>query len=368
MPFRTRTAVSGAVLATAAVLLCPVAAVARPTAVPAAPGPSVAPAPGDGTAPGTADRPYFYLEGAPGTVMSDRLSLSNPTGRTVTVRLGSSTPGSWLTLASTEVKVPPHTRASVPFTVTVPRDAAPGDHPGALSATFVGPSPGGGKGSGTGGDKGSGEGVGKGSGAKGGGPGKGGEAGGRDDVPVHLRVTGAALSALSVEQVSVDGRGGRGGAAVIRYTLVNRGNTVLTPRLAVHADGLFGPLLRRAPRTLPLALRPGRSVDLTEKWPDPPGLDAVDVRLTVTAGGGAHGSATATYTAVPWAAVAGPAVLLAAGGGGLAVLRRRRRGTGASGVRRAESVPRTAGDARPSEGGRTDAAGQLASTGSGARS
>lgn len=375
MPFRTRTAVSGAVLATAAVLLCPAVAVARPAAVPAAPGPSAAPAPGDGTAPGTADRPYFYLEGAPGTVMGDRLSLSNPTGRTVTVRLRSSTPGSWLTLASTEVKVPPHTRASVPFTVTVPRDAAPGDHPGALSATFVGPAPGGGKGSGTGGDKDSakGGGKGKGSGAKGGGPdrGKGGEAGGRDDVPVHLRVTGAALSALSVEQVSVDGRGGRGGrdgAAVIRYTLVNRGNTVLTPRLAVHADGLFGPLLRRATRTLPLALRPGRSVDLTEKWPDPPGLDAVDVRLTVTAGGGAHGSATATYTAVPWAAVAGPAVLLAAGGGGLAVLRRRRRGTGASGVRRAESVPRTAGDARPSEGGRTDAAGQLASTGSGARS
>ncbi|MGX1758749.1 COG1470 family protein [Streptomyces lydicus] len=334
MPFRTRTAVSGVVLATAAVLPCSAAAVARPAAAPAPPGWSAAPAPGDGAAPGTPDRPYFYLEGAPGTVMSDRLSLSNPTGHTVTVRLRGSTPGAWLTLASTEVKVPPHTRASVPFTVTVPRGAAPGERSGSLRVT-------GGRGSG---------------------------AGGRDAVPVHLRVTGAALSALSVENVSVGGRGERGGAAVIRYTLVNRGNTVLTPRLAVHADGLFGPVLRRATRTLPVALRPGQSTDLTEKWPNPPGLDAVDVRLAVTAGGGAHGSATVTYTAVPWGVVAGPAALLAAGGGGLVVLRRRRRGTGAGGVRGAKSAPETAGYARPPEGGRTDAAGQLASTGSGARS
>ncbi|MFG2830681.1 hypothetical protein ACGFWI_24955 [Streptomyces sp. NPDC048434] len=332
MPFRTRTAVSGAVLATAAVLLCPAAAVARPAAAPAPPGWSAAPAPGDGAEPSAQDRPYFYLEGAPGTVMGDRLSLSNPTGRAVTVRLRGSGPGSWLTLASKEVKVPPRTRAGVPFTVTVPRDATPGDHPGVLIAT------GGGTGSG---------------------------AGGRDAVPLHLRVTGPTLSALTVEKVAVRARGG---AAVIRYTLVNRGNTVLRPRLAVHADGLFGPVLRRAARTLPTALRPGQGVDLTEKWPDPPGLDAVDVRLTVTAGGGAHGSATVPYTAVPWGAAAGPALLLAAGAGGLVVVRRRRRAKAASGARVAETARRAAEDTRPSEGGRADAAEQLASTGSGARS
>ena len=38
------------------------------------PGWSAAPAPGDGAAPRAADRPYFYLEGAPGTVLKDRLS------------------------------------------------------------------------------------------------------------------------------------------------------------------------------------------------------------------------------------------------------------------------------------------------------
>ncbi|MFK0265698.1 hypothetical protein ACIQU1_30850 [Streptomyces angustmyceticus] len=344
MPFRTRTAVRGAVLTTAAVLLCSAASWARPAAAPAPPGWSAAPAPGAGAEPGPQDRPYFYLEGAPGTVLSDRLSLSNPTGHTITVRLRGAAPGGWLSLASARVTVPPHTRASVPFTVTVPRDAAPGESSGSLIAT-----------------------GGRGSGAE-----------GRDAVPVHLRVTGRPLSALTVEKVAVRGRGA---AALIRYTLVNRGNTVLAPRLAVRADGLFGPVLRRAARALPTTLRPGQGVDLTEKWPDPPRLDAVDLRLTVTAGGGAHGSATATYTTAPWGAVAGGGLLLAAGvAGPVVVVRRRRRARGASEVPGASGMPGAAGaegagtaagaagDGPPPGGDRADAAGQLAGTGPGARS
>ncbi|MFI1160975.1 hypothetical protein [Streptomyces sioyaensis] len=324
MPFRPRTAVSGAILATAAVLLCPAAAAARPAAAPAPPGWSAAPAPGAGAAPRAQDRPFFYLEGAPGTVLADRLSLSNPTGRTVAVRLRGS--GAWLTLASKEVRIPPRTRASVPFTVTVPRDAVPGDRSGALLAT--------------------------------------GQAGGRAAVPLHLRVTGPVLSALTVEKVSVRGAGG---SAVIRYTLVNRGNTVLRPRIAVRADGLFGPVLRRAARTLPSALAPGRAVDLTETWPGPPALDAVEVRLTATAAGGAHGAATASYTAVSWGVLAAPALLLAVAAGGLAAVRRRRRGAGPGGTRGEQAARRTAGGARPSGGDAADAAAELAGTGPGAR-
>ncbi|MFI2189748.1 hypothetical protein [Streptomyces sioyaensis] len=326
MPFLPRTAVSGAILATAAVLLCPAAAAARPAAAPAPPGWSAAPAPGAGAAPRAQDRPFFYLEGAPGTVLADRLSLSNPTGRSVAVRLRGSGAGAWLTLASKEVRIPPRTRASVPFTVTVPRDAVPGDRSGALLAT--------------------------------------GQTGGRAAVPLHLRVTGPVLSALTVEKVSVRGAGG---SAVIRYTLVNRGNTVLRPRIAVRADGLFGPVLRRAARTLPSALAPGRAVDLTETWPGPPALDAVDVHLTATAAGGAHGAATASYTAVPWGALAAPALLLAVGAGGLVAVRRRRRGAGAGGTRGEQAVRRVSGGARPPGDDAADAAAELAGTGPGAR-
>ncbi|MEV5485441.1 MULTISPECIES: COG1470 family protein [Streptomyces] len=328
MPFRPRTAVGGAILATAAVLLCPAAAVARPAAAPAPPGWSAAPAPGAGAAPRDQDRPFFYLEGAPGTVLADRLSLSNPTGRTVAVRLrgSGSGAGAWLTLASKEVRIPPRTRASVPFTVTVPRDAVPGDRSGALLAT--------------------------------------GRTGGRAAVPLHLRVTGPVLSALTVEKVSVRAAGG---SAVIRFTLVNRGNTVLRPRIAVRADGLFGPVLRRAARALPSALAPGRAVDLTETWHGPPALDAVEVRLTATAAGGAHGAATASYTAVPWGVLAAPALLLAAGAGGLVAVRRRRRGAGRGGARGEQAAQVTDGGARPSGGDAADVAAELAGTGPGAR-
>ena len=147
---------------------------------------------------------------------------------------------------------------------------------------------------------------------------------------------------------------GRGGTAAIRYTLVNRGNTVLTPRLAVRADGLFGPVLRRAARTLPVELPPGqRGRAHRDAGPIAPALDAVDVRLTVTAGGGAHGAATASYTAAPWGVVAGPVLLLAAGAGGLAVVRRRR-GPGPCAACRARTPRGRADEAQPCEDGRPD--------------
>ncbi|MFH8349445.1 hypothetical protein [Streptomyces sp. NPDC018045] len=289
MPSRTRSVVSGAALATAAALLSPAGAYAGPVPGPPAPGPeggrwTAAPAPGGGTRPSARDRPYFYLEGAPGAVLKDRLSLTNPGGGAVTLRLrgGPTRAGGWISTAGREIRVPPRTRADVPFTVTVPGDATPGDHPAALVA----------------------------------------EGGGRAaTVPVHLRVTGPALAALSVEDVAVERRGS---AAVIRYVLVNRGNTALRPRLAVDADGLFGPVLRRAARPLPGTLPPGRRMPLTEPWPDPPVLDSVDVRLTVTAAGGAHGTAETSCTAVPWGAAAlPPAGLLT--GAALWRIRRRRR-------------------------------------------
>jgi len=264
---------------------------APPTAAAAAgPGWSAAPAPGAGNASDAADRPYFYLEGRPGTVLQDTLSVTNKDKRPHTLRLrgeGTEGPeGAWIAFAAPTVRVPARTRADVPFTVTVPPDAAPGDRSGALVVT------GGGH---------------------------------RTGVRMHLRISGATLSALSVEDVRVV-RTGDGGGAAIRYAVVNRGNTELTPRLAVRADGLFGAVLRRDARTLPVQVPPGERVRLTERWPDAPALDAVDVKLTVTAGGGAHAAASATYTAAPgWLLAAAAATALGAAGGGTWLVRRRNR-------------------------------------------
>ncbi|WUN28822.1 DUF916 domain-containing protein [Streptomyces sp. NBC_00316] len=241
---------------------------------------------GAGTGTGKDDgRPYFYLEGAPGTVLQDRLAVTNPGRTPVTVRLrgadaynaedgdfalrgseNSTGTGAWLRLAADTVTVPARTRADVPFSVTVPTTAAPGDHPGAIVAESAGRSVG---------------------------------------VRVHLRVGGPTLAALTVEDVTVSGR-------TIHYTLVNRGNTALAPRLAVGADGVFGTLLRREARTLPVELLPGQRVKLTEPWRDVPALDSVTVRLRVTAEGGAHSEAAASAVLVPWVPVTGGALLVLA--------------------------------------------------------
>ncbi|MFI6340132.1 hypothetical protein [Streptomyces sp. NPDC050535] len=282
---------------------------AAPVAV-AADGWSVVP-----SANGPEGRPYVYAEGASGTVLQDSVSVLNPGAGPVTVRLRgadadntagggftlrekTSDTGAWINFAgradgkripvgSVSVRVPAHTRADVPFTLSVPAGAAPGDHPGAIVAS----------------------------------------GGGRTSaVRVQLRVAGPALSALTVEHVTV--RAGR-----ISYELVNRGTTVLTPELAVHADGAFGEVLDRARRTLPVELLPGRRVTLSEPWRGTPVLDSVDVRLTVTAAGGARDTGSASVTFVPWGAAA------AAAGGALAVIAallvvRRRRGSATDGERR----------------------------------
>ncbi|WP_406738383.1 hypothetical protein OG365_21600 [Streptomyces sp. NBC_00853] len=229
-------------------------------------------------------RPYFYLAGAAGTVLEDRLALANTTDqeRTVTLRgadayntadgafavrpaapaaraTGATGAGSWISFgAATTVKVPPRTRAVVPFTLTVPPASPPGDHPAAVIAT---------------------------------------EGGHEVGVRVHLRVGGPALAALTVEDVAVRGRGP---AAVIAYTLVNRGNVALVPDLRISAEALIGEVSDPPRgRTLPVELLPGQRVELTEPWPGAPALDRVRVTLTVTAPGGARAVATGSRWLVP---------------------------------------------------------------------
>ncbi|MFE0693743.1 hypothetical protein [Streptomyces sp. NPDC058869] len=250
-------------------------------------------------------RPYVYLEGAPGTVLQDRLAVTN-SGRTpLTVRLrGDGRAGAWIRFAEDTVSVPARTRAEVPLAVTVPPDTVPGDVSGAAVAV-----------------------------------------GGGEEirVPVRVRTVGPTLAALSVEDVEISG-------GSIRYTLVNRGNAMLRPRLAVRAEGVFGTLLDRPERPLPLELAPGRKAERTEPWPDAPALDAVTVRLRVTASGGVRDEAEASATYIPVAPAVGAGLLVL---GGLAAIasgayRRRRSGRAAP-----QPPPDTGSSARPQPRERT---------------
>ncbi|WP_415952603.1 hypothetical protein [Streptomyces sp. KLOTTS4A1] len=258
---------------------------------------SLAPSSGSGGRAAGDGRPAFYMEGGPGTVLQDTVTVTNPDSKPLTVRLRAAEayneedgsfavgesrdgrgPQSWLSLADDEVRIPPRTRAEIPFTVAVPGGATPGDHPAALIAEAAGRKAG---------------------------------------VRVHLRVSGPSLSAVTVEDVTIDGDS-------ISYALVNRGNTVLTPKLAVHAEGLFGEVLDRAARPLDVELLPGRKVSLREPWSERPAFDAVRVELTVSAEGAAQDSAGADIRLVPWTGVLGGAAL-AAGCTALAVFTVRRR-------------------------------------------
>ncbi|MFI8291709.1 hypothetical protein ACIGBL_21475 [Streptomyces sp. NPDC085614] len=240
-------------------------------AVAAAPAPQWSAGPAEG-------RPYVYLEGAAGSVLQDTLSVTNPGARPLTVRL--SARGAPVAFAARTVTVPARTRADVPFAVTVTAATPPGEHTGTLLAT----------------------------------------SGGRESrVPLHLRVSGPSLAALTVEDVTTDRSG------TLRYTLVNRGNTVLTPRVAVRADGVLGTVLDRPSRALPVTLRPGERSVRTEPWPDRPALDSVTVRLSVTAPGAPPATARteAVFVSGPaWAT--GTTALLAAAGAAAHAARRRR--------------------------------------------
>lgn len=151
-------------------------------------------------APAGGGRPTFYAEGEPGTTLQDAVSVTNPTGRPITVRLRAT--GVPITFADTGVGVPARTRADIPFTVNVPTTAAPGDRTATITARDT----------------------------------KGREA----TVRLQLHIAGPALSALTIEHVAVHGND-------ITYELVNRGTTPLTPNVAVHATGVFGTLLDRTP-------------------------------------------------------------------------------------------------------------------------
>lgn len=249
---------------------------------------SAAPSSGDGaSSSGDGARSRFYLEGEPGAVLKDTVAVTNgsPRARTYTLRGagGGGQSGEWLAFAERKVTVPARTRAEVPFTMTVPDGAVPGDHP---SAVLVGD-----------GER-------------------------TERVGVRLRVMGPALSALSVENVRVRESGD---GAQIAYVLVNRGNTTLSPRLAVRADGLFGELMRRQERALNVELPPGARMPMREPWPSPPALDAADVSLRVTAEAGAKGTGHASYTAVPWGLFAALGTAAAAAAGGAWYVRARRR-------------------------------------------
>ncbi|WP_421742193.1 hypothetical protein [Cellulomonas sp.] len=283
------------------------------------------------------DRPFLQYTVGPGTVFHDNVAVINlddaplaldvyagdvGTGRggglVVPGRAAAPTgPGAWVSMTASQVDVPPQSTATgvgftvVPFTVSVPRDAEPGDHVGAIIVALT---------------------------AKG-------EA--SADLPavdleqrvaarLYITVDGDLAPGLVITQLGATYDAGSlvgAGSVTASYTVANTGNVRMAVEPRVRVSGPFGLLARTAvaPRIDELlpGSKVGQTVSVEGVWPL--------VRLSTTAsatglapaaasgadpGVGTVSSAVGLWT-IPWLLLA----ILAAAAVGIAwrTLRRVRR-------------------------------------------
>ncbi|GIG20798.1 hypothetical protein Cch01nite_15220 [Cellulomonas chitinilytica] len=217
--------------------------------------------------------------------------------------------GAFVATKADHVTVPAGETVDVPFTVTVPDDATPGDYAGGLVTSLQAPDD---------------------------------EAGidvdRRLGIRVDLHVGGELAPALAIEDVHVAYSGTLNpfgsGDATVTYTLHNTGNTALSAAQAASTSGPFGWLTTSAAAVAaPPELLPGESWEVTATVPDVTPAFRLTATATVSplltdASGSTTSLAPVVVTAgtwaVPWTLIALVVLLAAAVVVGLRVLRRRR--------------------------------------------
>ncbi|WP_367127582.1 DUF916 domain-containing protein [Saccharothrix sp. HUAS TT1] len=201
--------------------------------------------------------------------------------------------GNWVALSAPRVVVPARDTVVVPFSVTVPADAEPGDHVGGLVAALT-----------TGADAQV-------------------EVERRVGARLYARVAGPIEAGVRIDSVTPSYRGTPNpagtGEADVTFTLVNEGNLRLSLLPSVSLSGPFGLGERSTTDEVLPELLPGNAVTLTRTLTDVWPLGPLDVRVTaepVTSAtqslGGAVEPATAEASlwAVPWTALAALALFL----------------------------------------------------------
>ncbi|MER7420494.1 DUF916 domain-containing protein [Micromonospora peucetia] len=262
---------TGATLA--AVLLT--AALAPPAAAAPTPSPASTPAkPAPGAAAtrwavqpsgpdGPTGRNYFIYDLAPGSTLTDHVGVSNLSDRPLTFQVygtdayttadgafallpadqAAADVGSWIRFDRRSWTVPPGRRADIPFRLSVPANATPGDHAGGVIAAIAQ--------------------------ARTTADGQQVRVDQRLAARVYLRVNGDIRPAVAIESVRVSYDNpvnpAAGGDAVVTYRLRNTGNVRVGGTGTVAVNGPFGwELARTAPVDLP-ELLPGAVFTVTER-------------------------------------------------------------------------------------------------------
>jgi hypothetical protein len=251
-------------------------------------------------------RPNLSYELAPGAVVKDSVTLLNYSNVQLTFRIyptdafnnvdgqfdllpGEKEPvdaGSWVTLPQANITVPALASATLPITVSVPPDATPGDHAGAILAA---------------------------SSAEGSGPdGKTITLDRRTGSRLYVRVAGPVSPALDIEQIQGTYHATLNplrGTLDLAYIVRNTGNVRLAARQRLVVRTPFG---LKVGRTTPVdvpELLPGNSVTLTATLEGVPAGALLGTSITLTPlGAGDAGAADLTRSgrtfAVPWSVLA----------------------------------------------------------------
>jgi hypothetical protein len=256
---------------------------------------------------GTPPRTSFSFEVAAGSTLTDSVSIKNNGDLVLRMQLYAADAfnaaggggfallqqgerntdvGVWVKLAKDTVTIAPGKEVAVPFTMVVPRNATPGDHAGGIVAVNAAA-----------------EGVQESDGVT---------VGIKRAVGtrIYTRVQGPLSASMSVTDVSLDVTEKalipfvQQGKARVTYTVVNTGNTRLSPDQALRITGLFGqtleqPSLPRAPELLP-----GSTITLVQEWDSVPAFNQANVRVEMVAidaqAGNAVAAGDATVWIVPW--------------------------------------------------------------------
>ncbi|WP_432842105.1 WxL protein peptidoglycan domain-containing protein [Dactylosporangium sp. CA-092794] len=196
--------------------------------------------------------------------------------------------GAWITIKTPQVTLQPQESVVVPFTLTVPAGATPGDHTAGIVTSLAT-----------------------------GGPGSV-NLDRRLGSRVYLRVPGALSPALGVGGVRVGYRGTLNpvepGTATVTYTVTNTGNVRLRARQTLRVAGPFG-LLGRAVDLgeLPEILPGGsltRTVDVPRVWPAVRLTATVELRPVAGAEAPTVSLAPVSGTGAAWAGPWGQAIVL----------------------------------------------------------
>lgn len=223
------------------------------------------------------NRPKFTYTAKPGEQLTDGIDISNKGRQKITLKIYAAdgftteaggfdllTPekrskgiGAWVTPGVSQVTIPAHQQVQIPFTMTIPENATPGDHLGGIVTVLDQQDP----------------------------SGSGNLIHRRVGLRIETRVSGDVRSQLRIEDLKLGYSGSNpfgSGRATLSYTVHNTGNTVLGGLQKAEIAGGLGLWSRTVDLARLPSLLPGETWDAKATVDDAHAMLWVTAKVTVT--------------------------------------------------------------------------------------